>query len=181
MTKALPETSDGWRRLSDAELAAEPQARLGGALGVMFGCAAMLPVLLIAAIGWLFLAADPFVIAGMGNMIFADHGASSVMARLGLIPHTMLFVWGIVFTIMTLRRSPVTPLTSAVLIVLWAALAIGTAIAARLVMNGYAFEWMSQAMLIPQLAMQIASAAAFCGYMRDGRRPNLYFLRRIRS
>jgi hypothetical protein len=67
-----------------------------------------------------------------------------------------------------------------VLIALWAVLATGAPLESRLVMAGYQVDWLSLAYLFPTLALNVMIAAAFWGYMCEGRRPNLYFKRRVR-
>jgi hypothetical protein len=171
--------ADRWRLLSDAELAAEPEARLGGPLALIFACALALVAFLVATIIWIALG-DRFAMLMMLRHIVSGDSATSVMARISLVPQFALLVWSGSFAIMTLRRSPSAPATASVLIALWAVLATGAPLGSRLVTAGYQVDWLSLAYLFPTLALNVMIAAAFWGYMREGRRPNLYFKRRVR-
>jgi hypothetical protein len=171
--------ADRWRQLSDAELAAEPEARLGGPLALIFASALALVACLVVTVVWIALA-DRFTMLMLLRSMLSGDSPASVMTRIALVPQLMLFLWSCAFTIMTLRRSPATPTTASVLIVLWAAFAAGATVGSRLMMEGYQLDVLGLVHLLPYLLTNIMIVAAFWGYMHEGRRPNLYFKRRVR-
>jgi hypothetical protein len=67
------------------------------------------------------------------------------------------------------------------MMIVWAATSIGAQIAARYVITQNSFVLGSQATLLPYVLLEIVLVAAFCGYMSEGRRPNIYFRKRVRA
>jgi hypothetical protein len=154
-----------WRALSAAELAASPEASLGGALGVMFWTA----VAMVTAV------------VMMSRMMFSGSSMASVVTGISMIPQAMFFVWACVFAAMTMGRRPSTPKVASVTMVIWAATSIGAQIATRYVIAQNTFVLGSQATLLPYILLEIVLVAAFWGYMNEGRHPNIYFLQRVRA
>lgn len=181
MTNTSNTPSTRWRPLSEAEFTASPEARLGGALGTIFGCAAALVAALVLIAAWLIAFGGFFAFTMMSQSILAGSSMTSIIARISLVPQAMLFVWAFVFATMTLARRPSTPKVASVMIAIWAALSIGAQIASRYVIAQNSFILGSQATLLPYMLLEIALVAAFWGYMSEGRRPNIYFRKRVRA
>jgi hypothetical protein len=62
-----------------------------------------------------------------------------------------------------------------------AATSLGAQITTRYVIAQNSFVLGSQATLLPYILLEIVLVAAFWGYMREGRRPNIYFLKRVQA
>jgi hypothetical protein len=169
-----------WRTLTEAELAALPEAKLGGALAVIFWCAVALVMGLVLVIAWLIVFGDFFSFTMMSQSIFSGSGMASIISCIALIPQAMLFVWAFVFAVMTSGRRPSTPKVAGVMMAIWALLSIGAQIATRYVIAQNSFIFGSQATLLPYILLEIVLVAAFWGYMSEGRRPNIYFRKRVR-
>jgi hypothetical protein len=170
-----------WRTLSTEELAANPDAKLGGALAVMFwGALAMLTtVVLMLAVMIVF--GDFFSVTMMSRMLFSASTLSSRIAGIQMIPQAIFALWALVFAIMTLSRRHSTPSVASVLMIIWSVSSISAAIATRYLAARGSFDIFSQASLLPYIFLEIVLMAAFCGYMSDGRRPNAYYRRRVRA
>ena len=181
MTNISQQQSGPWRALGEAELAASPEVKLGGALAIMFWCAVALVAVLVLVMAWLIAFGSLLTVAMMSNSIFAGSSMTAIVTRISLVPQVMLFVWGFTFAVMTMARKPSTPKVASTMIVIWAALSISAQIATRYVIAQNSFIFSSQATLLPYIVFEIALAAAFWGYMSDGRRPNVYFRKRVRA
>lgn len=166
MTTTSHPQSIQWRALSAAELAANPEARLGGALGVIFWGAVAMVAAVVLLIAWLIAIGDFFSVAISG---------------IWMIPQAMFFSWACAFAVMTMGRRPSTPKVASVLMVTWALTSIGAQIVTRYVISQESFVLDSQASLLPYIILDIVLVTAFCGYMHEGRRPNIYFLKRVRA
>lgn len=170
-----------WRALSAAELAASPEASLGGALGVMFWTAVAMVTAVVLVLTSLIAFGDFFSTAMMSRMMFSGSSMASVVTGISMIPQAMFFVWACVFAAMTMGRRPSTPKVASVTMVIWAATSIGAQIATRYVIAQNTFVLGSQATLLPYILLEIVLVAAFWGYMNEGRHPNIYFLQRVRA
>jgi hypothetical protein len=168
-----------WRPLSDAEFATSSEAKLGGALAVIFCGAVAMVALVVLAICWLIASGD-FLNVTMMSMV-SGGGTASVVGAFSMIPEVMFLVWAFVFAIMTMGRRPSTPMVAGALMMIWAMMSIGTQIIVRYVIANNSLEFGSQATLLPYVLIEIVLVAAFCGYMSEGRRPNIYFRRRVRA
>jgi hypothetical protein len=177
---AHPHTGE-WRSLSEAEFAASAEARLGGALAVIFYGAVAMVALLVLVIARLIAFGDFFSVTMMSRMMFSGASIASVVGAISMIPQAAFFVWAAVFAMMTMGRRPSTPKVAAALMVIWALTSIGAQIATRYVIAQYSFIPGSQATLLPYILIEIVLVAAFCGYMSEGRRPNIYFRKRVRA
>ena len=138
-----------WREMTEQEAAAQPEARLGGALLWMVMAAAVL--CLVATAGAL-LAFDQLRAIGLRYMIAVGFAA----------------VWSAGFVIMTLLRLPATPVVASAGFLAWIAWRF---VASLLGHAGWplAVDLLGEALL----------AAGFCGYMAEGVRPNAYYRRRL--
>jgi hypothetical protein len=183
MSTTTPPHRDKWRSLSADELAASPDARLGGALAVIFwGAAAMVVTLLLILVA--ILALGGFLpIAMFSEIMFSASvpGPTMTIARLQAIQQALFALWAFVFVAMTLMRRPSTPIVASVLMVIWAASWIAAEIATQYLSATSGFDLISQAALLPQVLIEVVLVAAFCGYMSDGRRPNMYFRKRVHA
>lgn len=181
MSNVSQQQSARWRALGEAELAASPEAKLGGALAVIFWCAVALVAVLVLVIAWLIAFGSLLTVAMMSNSIFAGSSMTAIVTRISLVPQSMLFVWACTFATMTMARKPSTPRVASAMIAVWAALSIGAQISTRYVIAQNSFIIGSQATLLPYILFEIALAAAFWGYMSEGRRPNVYFRKRVHA
>jgi hypothetical protein len=181
MTTTSPRQSIQWRVLSASELAASPEAKLGGALGVIFWGAVAMVALVVLVIAWLIAFGDFFSTTMMSRMMFSGSSMASVVAGISMIPQAMFFIWAFVFAVMTMGRRPSTPRVASLLMVMWALTSIGAQIATRFVIAQHRFDLVSLATLLPYVILEIVTVAAFWGYMHDARRPNIYFLKRVRA
>lgn len=180
MTNSPSPATPQWRTLSDAELAAMPEAKLGGALAIVFWCAAIQTACLVLTIAGLIAFGSFYTITMMSQSVFGS-SISATVTRLSLGPQILMMLWAIVFAAMTMARSPSTPKVASILIAIWALAAIAAQIAIRAVIAQGTFDPGSQATLVPYILFDIILASAFWGYMHEGRRPNAYFLKRVRS
>jgi hypothetical protein len=170
-----------WRALSTAELAVSPEAKLSGVLAVIFWSAVAMVGTVTLVIAWLIAFGDFFSVTMMSRMLFSGSSLSSKIAGFQMIPQAMFTVWAFAFAVMTMGRRPSTPKVASVLMVIWASTSIGAQIGTRYLIAQSNFDAISQASLLPYILIEISLVAAFCGYMADGRRPNIYYLRRVRS
>jgi hypothetical protein len=138
-----------WRDLTTDEATATPEARLGGALLWMVGVAAVLCI--VAVTGTLF-AFQPLRQIG-GRYMIAVY---------------FIAVWSALFIAMTLLRLRATPVVASAGFMAWIAYRFGVAV-------------LSQAgwPLVIDLLGEAVLAAAFCGYMAEGVRPNAYYRHRL--
>jgi hypothetical protein len=170
-----------WRALSADELAASPDAKLGGALAVMFWSAVAMVATAVLVMAGLIVFGDFFSVTMMSRMLFSAYSLSSRIAGIQMIPQAMFAVFAFTFVVMTMGRRPSTPAVASVLMVMWAATSIGAQIGTRYLIAQSNFDPMSQLSLLPYVLLEIVMVAAFCGYMTDGRRPNVYYRRRVRA
>jgi hypothetical protein len=138
-----------WRDLTTDEAVSTPEARLGGALL------------------WMVLAAVGLCIVAIAGSFLAFHQLREIGLRY-MIAVGFIAVWSAGFVIMTLLRLPATPLVASIVFLAW--------IAWRFVASllGHA-GWP----LAVDLLGEAVLAAAFCGYMAEGVRPNAYYRRRL--
>ena len=171
-----------WRTLDEPELAAEPEARFGGAIAVLFFAAAfaLAPLAFLAAKG----AADPngtaWVVLMMGRQAFGGDMKSAYLAS-SMIQMLALLIWAATFVVVTLLRARSGPVIASLLFAIAALAApVGQCVIAL------AFIGMREGLYpvgaqLPHMMLNVVAAIAFWGYMREARRPNLYFCRRVRE
>ena len=175
--------NDQWRAISAGEIAAEPDARFGGAIALMFFAAtvALLPIAILV-VG---LARDAqgtsWFLSAMLRQAFAGSDIKSITVAASILQTTAVMIWAAMFIVSTLVRTS-WGLVSAALLFAIAAL-IGPAwqcVMALLVIGGTG-GWFAAGTQLPQLALSAVAALAFWIYVQEGRRPNLYFRRRVRT
>jgi hypothetical protein len=154
--------------------------RNSAARWIIFWCAAILTACLVLTIAWLIAFGSFYTITMMSQSIFGS-SMSATVTRLSLGPQILMMVWAVAFAAMTMARSPSTPKVASILIAIWALAAIASQIAVRMVIAQGTFDPGSQATLVPYVLFDIVIASAFWGYMHEGRRPNVYFRKRMRS
>jgi len=131
------------------ELATRPEAQLGGVLLAID----IVAVLLCAVV--------------LAGMILAMNDFRAIGGRY-MVAVGFITLWSGAFVIMTWQRMPGTPI--------WASIGLMVWIVYRLVVSvlgGYGWP------LAVDLVAELAMAAAFCGYMASGVRPNAYYRRRL--
>jgi hypothetical protein len=173
--------SSQWRALSAAELAASPEAKLSGPLGVIFWGAVAMVAVVVLLVAWMIAFGDFFTVTMVSRMFFSGSSMASAVAGIAMIPQATFFVWACVFAVMTMGRRPSTPKVASVLMVIWALTSISAQVATRYVIAQNSFVLGSQASLLPYILLEVVLVAAFWGYMSEGRRPNIYFLKRVRA
>jgi hypothetical protein len=183
MNTTTPSQGSDWRMLSAEEFAASPYAKLGGALAVIFwGATTMVVALLLMLAG--ILALGGFLpITMFSEIMFSASvpGPTMTIARLQAIQQALFALWAFVFVAMTLMRRSFTPIVASALMVIWAASWIAAEIATQYLSATGGFDLIGQVPLLGQILIQLIVAAAFCGYMSDGRRPNVYFRKRVHA
>lgn len=173
----ITETS-GWRTLTPEELANEPEARLGGELAVMFYAAALIALL---AVVLLVVSLTPLV-PGPQPSVVGDAFAvyQSLRPLYWYLPHAL---WATAFVVATLTRADWGPTMTSVLYVI--ALVVGSVAGTALLwISDPAPHWFMRVLirmdgLLADL-LRLVTAVALWAYMHEGRRPNLYFRRRLR-
>jgi hypothetical protein len=117
------------------------------------------------ALLWAAVAAALLALTALGGFALAFDQLRAIGER-----YTMAIVfvtaWSLLFLVMTLMRSPATPLVAALGFGLWVAYRLCVAIVSG--------SWP----LVVDLLGEAVLAAGFCGYMLTGSRPNAYYRRR---
>jgi hypothetical protein len=138
-----------WREMTAVELAARPEAKLGGTLLAID----IIAVLLCAAV--------------LAGLILAINELRAVGLRYG-IAVGFITLWAGGFVIMTWLRMRETPTVASIGLIVWILYRLAVAVATGA-------GWPLAVDLVTELAM----ATAFCGYMATGVRPNAYYRRRL--
>jgi hypothetical protein len=170
-----------WRMLSRDELLGLPEARFGGVIAVIF-CAAVLafaPLVALIASGVRDTDGTTWVVLMMlRQALRGDLTSAYTAASLG--QSLTLILWAASFIIITLFRVRNGPTITAAMFAISAAIGPASqfAIAAGFSADkGSAIQALSQ---LPHIALNLVTGVSFWAYMREGRRPNLYYRRRIR-
>ena len=183
MTRPTPSTPQ-WRELSEAELAATPDAKLGGTLAIIVAIAAIIAAIkgLMYLLYLMFMGGPPGGGAAVILRMFAPlNGSKSAwIQNLNLAVPALIFAWGGVVTAMTLLRARGTPDVASALIAVWAIVAVTLNVLKRAVTATDGLDVIDYLQMAPHILFNVMIAAAFCGYMREGRRPNLFYRRRVR-
>jgi len=176
-----------WQTLTKAELAAEPEARLGGAIAVIFALAilVLLPWLLASVKSFVSWFTDPpgapNALQVLGGMLSGAFGSDIQAASLAYatMQTLALAAWAILFVIATLFRLRAVATLAAVVFAICMLL---SPIAQILLTTSAAREntFFILASLSPRVVVGLVAGVAYWAYMRDGHRPNLYFARRVR-
>ena len=183
MTRPTPSTPQ-WRELSDAEFAATPDAKLGGTLAIIVAAAAMIAAIkgLMYVLSLMFVGGPHGGGAAVILRMFAplDGTKSAWIQNLNLAVPALMFAWGGGVTAMTLLRARATPDVASALIAVWAIVAMTLNVLKRAVTATEGLNVIDYLQMAPYILFNVMIAAAFCGYMREGRRPNLFYRRRVR-
>ena len=118
------------------------------------------------ALLWMVIAAAALAIVGVLGMAIAF----ARLHELGLkyeIAVSFIILWSILFVVMTLLRSPATPVVASTGLVVWIAYRSAVALATA--------GWP----LLIDMFGEAVLVAGFCGYMASGAMPNAYFRRRL--
>jgi hypothetical protein len=178
----MADASMRWRELTAGELAAEPGARFGGAIMVIFFAAVLVLLVLLTGIG-VWLASGDYryalgVTFAMVRGILANSAFGSWLALMGVIELLLVEIWAAVFVVAVVWRLRAGATIAAILFVACTLTRpVGVMIMyATLGTTGIA-AGITQ---IPSLAWHLVAAVAYRCYMCEGWRPNLYFRRRLR-
>jgi hypothetical protein len=174
--------ADGWRMLTPEELAAEPAARFGGAIAVIF----------FAAAGWLALplaavavnSVHPLeVVANLAKILnwAYSRDIGFAPAAWATMETLALWTWAVAFVMATLLDLRSGPIIAALLFAICALITPINHVAFIVSgTGGAAGKFVAGSSQLPRLILGFVAAVGFWCYMRDGRRPNLYFRRRVR-
>jgi len=171
-----------WRELGAEELAAEPGARFGGIIAVIF-CAALLALTLLV-----FLAVSAarggngtaWLLLMMLRQALGGTDMKSIYVAASMVQALAIMVWAAIFVVATLVRPRSGPSLAAVPFAIAALVGPVGQCAMAIALIGGTGGMISAAMQLPHMVLSLVAAAAFWAYMREGRRPNLYFRRRVR-
>jgi hypothetical protein len=174
-----------WRDMTAEELVRQPEARLGGALlWMVIACAVACVVPTLGMVLAFVVLASGGVHANPANIFSwlngpVDSGISY------MIPVAFFMVWSLLFVVMTLARVRATPAVASIGIVLWVILRFGISYlgqaptAAAAMHTGFADALVRIWPFAIGILAEAVLAAAFCGYMATGVRPNAYYRRRL--
>jgi hypothetical protein len=138
-----------WRDMTATELATRPEAQLGGLLLAID----IIAVLLCAAV--------------LAGIILAMNELRAIGGRY-IVAVGFITLWSGAFVIMTWQRARSTPTWASIGLVVWIVYRFVVS-----VLGGYGWP------LAIDLLSELLMAAAFCGYMAAGVRPNAYYRRRL--
>jgi hypothetical protein len=175
-----------WRVMTPEELATRPEARLGGALRWIVVLAAL--IVILPALGFALMFAAIWggsVHSGPIEYLIGMYGGIVELGLRYTIVIMFIIAWSALFLVMTFLRLPATPAVAGAGLVIWmvlrfAAAYVGTAVVGwRAGRDSIAALLIYQWPLLMELLGDLAMAAAFCGYMAAGVRPNAYYRRRL--
>jgi hypothetical protein len=171
-----------WCELTPDELAAEPEARFGGVIAVIFFAAALalLPLVFLIVSAAKDGNGTTWVVLMMMRQAFGRPDMKSIYLAASMVQMLMLMVWAVIFIIVTLMRARSGPTIAAVPFVIAAMVGPVGQCAMAVALIGGTGGLFSAAAQLPHLVLNLVAAVAFWAYMREGRRPNLYFRRRVR-
>ncbi len=171
----MADATNGWRELSAEELAALPEARLGGELAVLLVAAILATVALPAfLILWNISPVDFIKGTWTTSTAMFPTGMTQPEVDFLLSSAAFAFVWGALFIVATLLRSVWTAEASANMF----SLALFSPPLLWLI-----HRWEGVVTLLPclpYLILCLVGGGAFNYYIRAARQPNLYFRRRVR-
>jgi hypothetical protein len=178
----MSNAATGWRELAPDEVAAVPATRIGGAMLLLLSAAlvGLTPLIVLAVWG----ARDPngtlWVALMMGGQAFGGDRKSAYIAS-SMVQMLALLVWAATFAVVTLLRVRQGPIIASLLFTVAALAGPAGQSAVAIKFMGLADGLASLAAQLPHLMLNVVAAIAFWAYMHDGRRPNLYFRRRVRA
>ena len=174
----MSKDDSGWRELTPGELAAEPEAGFGGAIASLF----VVALLALAPLPIEMFVSGATPVDFVREVFTGTAGPFSRMAEgIGVktaIYFILLTVWGTTFVVVTVLRLRFGPKITAKL--LWLTALFPMAIRLGAIINRWEFQTvpLSEGAL---LITGLIAAVAYEAYMNEGRRPNLYFRRRVRA
>jgi hypothetical protein len=174
---AMSNDEGGWRTLTPGELAAEPEAGFGGTIASLFGLAllalAPLPIVMFV---WGTTPVDLVREVLTGSPGPFSRMADSIGVRTAIY-FIWMTVWGTAFVVVTVLRLRSGPKITANLLYLTASFPLAIRLGA--IISRWEFQTVPLSE-VPLLIMGLVAAVAYQAYMDEGRRPNLYFRRRVR-
>jgi hypothetical protein len=171
-----------WRELSADEITAEPEAHFGGVIAVIFFAAvlALTPLVFLAVsltkdgngTSWVFLM--------MVRQAFGGSDMKSIYLAASMVQMLTLMAWAAIFIVVTLMRARPGPTIAAVPFAIAALIGPVGQCAMAIALIGGTGGLIAAAAQLPHIVLNLVAAVAFWAYLREGRRPNLYFRRRVR-
>jgi hypothetical protein len=171
-----------WRGLAAPELAAEPDAYFGGVIAVMFFTAmfALTPLVFLIVGVAKDAQGTTWVLLMMLRQALAVPDMKSISMAASMVQMLALVVWATIFIAVTLARARSGPAVAAVAFTIAALVApVGQCAMAIAAIGGTGGIFAAAAQL-PHMVLNLVAAVAFWAYLHEGRRPNLYFRRRVR-
>jgi hypothetical protein len=176
-------TATEWRGLTADELATKPDARLGGVLAVLFAAAlfALLPLLFLIVSAVKDTQGTTWVALMMLRQAFGGSDMKSISMAASMVQMATLVVWASIFIAVTLARARFGPTVAAVAFAIAALVGpVGQCVMPVVVIGGTG-GIIAAGSQLPHMVLNLVAAVAFWAYMQEGRRPNLYFRRRVRA
>ncbi len=178
----MADAARGWRELTAQELAVEPGGRFGGAIAIICFAAVLVLLRLLVGIGvWLtngeYRYAFFMTFALMRSLI-ANSPWGTWLAYMSLIEPLLVAIWAVVFVVAVVWRLRAGATIAAIV---FAACSLMRPVGSIIIMSttvGTSGITAATAQ-IPSLVVHFVAAVGYWCYMRDGRRPNLYFRRRV--
>ena len=166
-----------WRAMTADEIATRPEARLGGALAWMFWLALAIGIVPPLGLGLdLAFLYTGSIHGGPGVWLIGFYGGPVDVGWPYMVSVIFIVLGSLVFVVMTVMRAQSTPTTASIGIVIWVVLRSTFGYAPYLLAaQDPLYTWPYAA----SLATEAIMAAAFCGYMATGVRPNAYYRRRL--
>lgn len=173
--------ADGWRTLTAEELAAEPAARFGGTIAAIFCVAVLLLIplpLMIFVSGGLVLGLIANIFTLLHDLFSTDiKSAATAYALLQMLAFT---AWAAVFVVAVIFRWRAGAMLAVLLFAFCLLLGPFNSIVRLVAVTGLADSAVAVVSEAPRLLLSLVAVLAFWAYLREGRRPNLYFGRRVR-
>jgi hypothetical protein len=170
-----------WRTLAPNELAAEPDARVGGALVAMVVAAllAFVPVIFLLANGL----ADPkgtaWVVLMMARQAFGGDMKSAFIAS-SFLQMAAILIWAMIFVAATLLRGRWGPSLTGGVFAVCALMGPVNQVAIMAIFAADTFGVYQVGAQLTHWVPNLVAAISFWAYMHEARRPNLYYHRRVR-
>jgi hypothetical protein len=166
-----------WRTLTPEELAAEPGAGFGGYIASLF----VVALLALAPLPIVMFVWDVTPMDFVREVVTRSAGPFSRMADSIGVTTAFYFIWltlwGTTFVVVTVLRLRSGPKITANLLLLTALYPLIVRLGAMITRQEFHAVPLSEA---PHLIIGLIAALAYGAYMYEGRRPNLYFGRRVR-
>ena len=171
-----------WRELTADEIAAEPEARFGGVIAVIFFAAAfaLLPLVFLIVSAAKDGNGTTWVVLMMMRQAFGGPDMKSIYLAASMVQMLTLMVWAAIFIVATLLRARWGPSVTAGVFAIAALVGPVGQFAMAIVLIGGTGGLFGAATQLPHTVLNLVAAVAFWAYVREGRRPNLYYRRRVR-